>query len=180
MSLPIQKTAFLSHARMASCPLPRYATSCFHNLTWIPKTQWTHYYFQFVYGQYIFSFIRFGIHKFSVVSTQDHFPTEYTIWREIGVLIKPSYSWSIDFPFFSILFQLIDSTIFPDGDKVEFRCDEPTPGRYFSLEGNSTLTCQDGKWSSQIPFCRNTASRTDFSGNSTPFCDVRVLWWVTQ
>ena len=75
---------------MASCPLPRYATSCFHNLTWIPKTQWTHYYFQFVYGQYVFSGIRFGIHKFSVVSTQDHFPTEYTIWREIGVLIKPS------------------------------------------------------------------------------------------
>ena len=61
---------------------------------------------------------RFGIHKFSVVSTQDHFPTGYTIWREIGVLIKPSVLLISHFSRFC--FSWLTVQYFPTVTKLSF------------------------------------------------------------
>ena len=78
-------------------------------------------------------------------------------------------SWLSPFDYYS-LFQLRESTLFPDGSSVEFRCDESDyfPGHQFAQEGNSSLTCHDGQWDSRIPYCRTTASnRANYSGIQT-------------
>ncbi|XP_040563745.2 locomotion-related protein Hikaru genki [Lepeophtheirus salmonis] len=62
--------------------------------------------------------------------------------------------------------KLSQSTVFPDGDIVEFRC-FGSPGDYF-IEGNSSLTCHNGIWDSRIPFCRKTSSRANFSEDEPP------------
>ena len=74
-----------------------------------------------------------------------------------------------------ISFQLRDSTLFPDGSSVEFRCDENHfTGHDFALEGNSTLTCHDGSWDRRIPFCRRTASdRGAYSGKYQSKFEIR-------
>ena len=59
--------------------------------------------------------------------------------------------------------QLTESTLFPDGSRVIFRCEGP-PGLRYSREGNASLSCQDGRWSTRIPFCRATPTRHSFSG----------------
>lgn len=72
--------------------------------------------------------------------------------------------------------KLRESTLFPDGSSVEFRCQEDSdfPGHDFALEGNSTLTCHDGRWDSRIPFCRPTTSRTNYSEDAPPRLGVHV------
>jgi len=72
--------------------------------------------------------------------------------------------------------KLRDSTLFPDGSSVEFRCDENHfTGYDFALEGNSTLTCHDGSWDRRIPFCRRTASdRGEYSEDMPPQLSLHV------
>jgi hypothetical protein len=53
--------------------------------------------------------------------------------------------------------------MFPDGAKVEFRCNS-SADTDFSQEGNSTLVCNDGAWNERIPVCKQTSSRDKFSG----------------
>ena len=63
-----------------------------------------------------------------------------------------------------------ESTIFPSGAVLEFKCNssasEDTASRpgFYSVEGNSTLTCEDGEWSDRIPFCGETSAKGDFDG----------------
>merc|ERR1711953_1141694 len=67
--------------------------------------------------------------------------------------------------------KLRESTLFPDGSSVEFRCDESDyfPGHQFAQEGNSSLTCHDGQWDSRMPYCRTTASnRANYSEELPP------------
>ena len=56
--------------------------------------------------------------------------------------------------------------MFPDGSSVSFRCNSSSPG-FFAMEGEPTLTCKDGEWSSRIPFCRETSKADNFTGKST-------------
>ena len=71
--------------------------------------------------------------------------------------------FAIDVMFLSIFLQLTESTLFPDGTRVYFRCEGP-PGLRYSREGNASLACNDGRWSTRIPFCRPTPTRHNFSG----------------
>ena len=96
-------------------------------------------------------------------------------------------SWLSPFDYYS-LFQLRESTLFPDGSSVEFRCDESDyfPGHQFAQEGNSSLTCHDGQWDSRIPYCRTTASnRANYSGIQTLLEDTvfenqqkSLIFWI--
>ena len=61
------------------------------------------------------------------------------------------------------LLQLRESTLFPNGVGVSFRCEGPL-GHDFSMDGNATIECNDGHWNSRIPACRRTSSKSDFSG----------------
>ena len=65
---------------------------------------------------------------------------------------------------FLLCSQLTESTLFPDGTRVYFRCEGP-PGLRYAREGNASLFCEDGRWSTKIPFCRPTPTRRQFSGN---------------
>jgi len=44
------------------------------------------------------------------------------------------------------------------------------PTNYRSMDGNSSLVCEDGHWDKRIPVCKKTASKMDFSGNSRMLC----------
>lgn len=91
-------------------------------------------------------------------------------------------------------FQLTSKTLFPSGSKLLLRCNVTSPG-FLAHEGNSTIVCHDGGWSSKFPICRKTSSSKDFSGewkaalliagkNCHQFAEgesaIRVDWEILQ
>ena len=63
-------------------------------------------------------------------------------------------------------FQLNESSLFPDGSKLEFRCNSTSAG-FYALGGSSVLKCANGEWSARIPFCKPTSYvDEEFSGET--------------
>ncbi len=72
--------------------------------------------------------------------------------------------------------QITESTQFPSGSSVQFRCNSSLPG-FYALEGRSTITCTKGKWTHRMPYCRNTSTPESFDGNLStvlPYMLVKI------
>ena len=93
------------------------------------------------------------------------------------MLLTRPILFTIFLSFFSLTShaQLVESTLFPDGSMLAFRCNNTGAPGFYALEGNSSLTCNDGIWSSRIPFCRVTSKPTEFSGKNVCGCKIMHL-----
>jgi len=64
--------------------------------------------------------------------------------------------------------QLTDVTSFPSGESVKLRCDvenaddddaSVSNAGQMAMEGDPTMKCEDGDWSTRLPVCRETSGR---------------------